>query len=825
MPHPQAVILRHLRGTAAPLSAVTDALLVMALAGGALLAWPAPAARAEPLNLAPPRDAQGDPLPAGALARLGTVRFRSIKPIYSFSMSADGKLLVAHDGEGVRLWDLETGKVVRRFVAREGLLGCTVALSPDGKTFAARRWLGGGVARQLVLWDVSTDKEVRRMERPADDYPCMAFSPDGKTLAATDWEKRVHVWDVGTGKEIKAWQAPRGCLPDLAFSADGKRIATASHGGTAYLWDAATGAKIQEFVGHTDVVRGVALSPDGKLLATASADGTARLWDVATGKELRAMKRPGANVISVSFSPDGRRLATSGDGAFLWEMATGKLLKELSRSGHVLGTLFAPDGKRVVSGVGNAICAWDVATGKEVHPIPGHQGHVKGVAFSPDGKLVATAGWDKTVRLWSGAKEVRRLEAGWQVSVVAFAPDGKTLAAGGNDGIALWDAGTGRELRKTNGDEGWTFSLAFAPDGRSLASCSHDDVIHLWDLASGKEVRLIEAQGGATSVAFAPDGKLLASAGRLDYGARIRLWNPAGGEPLATLYESKSVGLAFSPDGTLLAGADEDGKVRLWDVARRAVARAWDGGGVPYAPPAFSRDGRVLVTATRIRGEPTARVWEVATGKERCSFRGHEGTIEGVAVSPDGAVIATASQDTTALLWDLAGRAKAEPLTASEAAGLWAELASEDAALAFRAMRRLTDSPGQSLPLLKEKVVPVRPADPKQVGRLIAALDSDDFEAREKASGELGKMGEKARAQMRDALKERRSAESRRRLEDLLARPEVWPPESLQVGRALEVLERVGTPEAREVLKALAGGVAQAPLTRQARAALERLGR
>jgi hypothetical protein len=165
-------------------------------------------------------------------------------------------------------------------------------------------------------------------------------------------------------------------------------------------------------------------------------------------------------------------------------------------------------------------------------------------------------------------------------------------------------------------------------------------------------------------------------------------------------------------------------------------------------------------------------------------------------------------------------------LTAKETADHWSDLASEDAARAFRAVRRLARSPGQAVALLRDRVLPARPADPEQVARLIADLDSDDFTTRDRASQELGTLDGTAEAQMRDALKEgRRSAESRGRLKELLARPQRWPPERLRVARALEVLERVGTPGAREVLKGLADGARGAWLTREARAALERLGR
>jgi RNA polymerase sigma factor (sigma-70 family) len=841
-------------------------LMVVALAGGALLAWGGPAAQPPVAVDEPPKsadgkreggvDAQGDPLPAGALARLGTVRFRHGGPVEALSLSADGKRLATGADDGViRVWDLDTGQLVRRI---DGLIafvmGNSVALSPDGKMVATpNRGPGGAGPEQIVLFDVATGKELRRMEAfPGEPCSRLAFSPDGKMLAAGAWDEgTVRVWDAPTGQVIKTWKGHGGAgiVRAVVFSADGKRLVTAGDDRTAHLWDPATGEEVRSFRGpaqagrtsHDDGFRCAALSPDGKVLATGSADGAARLWDAATGKELHVLKKHLYGVGSAAFTPDGKSLLTGGyDGKIcVWEVATGNLLKELpGRQGGVTGLFVTPDGKRVVSGgYDRTVRVRDAATGKEVHTFAGHQGQVDGVAFSPDGKLLATASEDRTVRLWSGTKEVRRLttEGGGGVAAVAFSPDGKWLAAGAFNGISLWDVATGKELRKLEGHKGWALCVAFAPDGKSLASGGDDNIIRLWDPATGAELRRLDRRGERVgSLAFSPDGKRLAAGGAYPLPAALRVWDPASGKELAAPPAGGgSCGLAFSPDGALLASAYEDGGVRLWDVAKNAVARSWKAGDafVGRAPLTFSRDGRALVTGTRERlSDKTLdmahviRVWEVTTGKERCSFRGHDGPIQAVAVSPDGAVIASGSEDTTVLLWDLAGRGPAEPLTAKETAELWSDLASDDAARAFRAARRLARSPEQALPVLKEKLAPARPADPKQVARLIAELDSEDFATREKALKELQKLGDACQDQLRQALKGAPSAETRRQLEELIRGVEAWPAERLRVARALEVLERVGTPKARDVLKELAEGAPEAWLTREARAALGRLG-
>ena len=197
--------------------------------------------------------------------------------------------------------------------------------------------------------------------------------------------------------------------------------------------------------------------------------------------------------------------------------------------------------------------------------------------------------------------------------------------------------------------------------------------------------------------------------------------------------------------------------------------------------------------------------------------------------SPDGRLLASAGRDSTALVWDLTGKpgGPSKPLAANELAAAWADLASEDAGRAYQAICRLAAAPDEALPYLRKHIRPVAPVDEKRVARLIADLDSDEFAMREKAADELDKLGERAAGAVRQALAGRPSAEPRRRLEALLDKQaaEEWGPSAdrLRSVRALEVLERVSTPEAKKLLAELAKGAPEAWLTREAKAALDRI--
>jgi hypothetical protein len=233
-----------------------------------------------------------------------------------------------------------------------------------------------------------------------------------------------------------------------------------------------------------------------------------------------------------------------------------------------------------------------------------------------------------------------------------------------------------------------------------------------------------------------------------------------------------------------------------------------------------------MVSAGQADGK--VRIWETATGKLRRTLRGHRGPVRSLAFSPGNRMLASGSEDTTVVVWDLDAPASGKRdrrLIGSTPIKAWQALAGSDGQVAFDAIGLLRNTPEQTLPLLEKKIKPIPMPDPNRLKRLLAALDSDRFTEREQASNELAGLGEAVAPELLAALKQKPSREVSMRLQRLLDRLNSSAPsgESLRALRAVEILEGIGTRRARALLEKLGKGAAGARLPREARAALRRL--
>jgi RNA polymerase sigma factor (sigma-70 family) len=580
----------------------------------------------------PRYDLQGDPLPPGARARVGSRRLHHGGLVTSVRFDVSGKVLVSGAADQtVRFWDRGTGKELGR-TPLSGYEIRDLSFSRNGNVMAALDW-------QIHIFDGASRKRLRSMPENPDPnarFQSAVVTPDGKAVVAGFQDREnnnaIVFFDAGTGRELRRLKASKGAPGRplrVVLAPDGKTIASTDSVQAVRLWDAGDGKELRRLPAQ-GAVWGLAFSPDGKTLATAGKDLVVQLWSVGTGKEMRRLLLPprppvpGAAAVapfveelgvSVAFSPDGGTLAVATEvqkgGAevqtiHLLDVPGWKEVRRLSSSHdyywHFQPSLsFSPDGQWLAAGSGPGVRLWDVATGKERF----EEWHrpLTSPVLAPDGKLLATADWDGNIDLWDAAsgRAVRRLTGHvGRVAGMIFSPDGSLVSAGVDDTVRFWDVAAGQEVRRLSHRLVPGF-VAFGPRSQALAYLEHDAftgtnvrgkatvIAHLLDLGTGKEVRRLEGQMNPDrhwpflGLAVSPGGKVLAVG---EAGAPvIRLWDLTTGKEMPSLtaqvkspqFSPPSVtGLAFSADGRLLADWTEnsDRPLGIWDVATgRAIRR------------------------------------------------------------------------------------------------------------------------------------------------------------------------------------------------------------------------------------------------------------
>jgi len=772
-------------------------------------------------------DRHGDPLPAGAITRYGTVRLRHGPEPLALAFTQDGKYLgsLSNTNDGIRLWDPKTGKEVGRLnspvqcasLARDGSVvfiddsRCRhwvpvantirdlpektvpenvqcIAANPNLRSFAV------GAPQKVTLIDLESGKALRELKYPGDQcITRLVYSSDGRWLAGSGPNTGIYLWDLRSFKRVRTYHSEHN-YPEYSFSTDGTRIAIAGDKIGVYPTDA------EELLEGYKPIEGQFHNPrfsaDGKWLYAISPNGDVVQIDAATGEAKEPLAAPDMTFHPpVAVSPEGAFAAAidQSGGIRIWDPKTGKG-PEAERLPTLIQPGFSADGKSVSAlTIEGRIHTFDVATGKPAKVIDLPVDESEGVNWDSRARrataVVGGEEFELQVIDLDSLKIVGKLPvpASAGLPVPSFcASDRNRVALFLQGSVMICNVTTGKILRTLTfgkADESPPSHGAISPDGRLVAvTASGSTPITVWEVTTGKKRFTFDALPSA-------------------------------------------VGVCFSADGCKLVGWDAQGNVVVFDLRSGTVARRFqmDGDGGDGISVAISNDGKRLAIGGH---DGRIAVWNVTTGDPVVTFDRHDGFVTGMTWNRDGTQLASSATDGTVLVWDVplkvSGATEVVVAGYDEAFRL---LGSSDPANAQRGMELLYRNPVETTKQCAERIVVPAAAAAGRMAKLIVDLDDEDFPVRAAAVKELHLIGAESLVHLRKVVDKSPSAEVRNLAKEVITRIEMSPPtpEDLRALRAIEVLENLGTSEAQAVLKKWASGPEGHRLATEANAALTRL--
>jgi len=556
-----------------------------------------------------------------------------------------------------------------------------------------------------------------------------------------DKKSLLIIWDVTTGKQVRTFPTQSKTITAVSFSPNDKYIISAENfgyktPGELKLWKVTTGQLVRTFKGHSAIINAVSFSSNGKYIVSGGGisyddkPGELKLWNAESGKLIRTFAIQDKNIKVVNFSPDNRYIVSAGSnysekiGEFkLWEVATGKLLRTFKGHSALVNVVtFSPNGKYIISGSQDqTLKLWKVVSGKPIRTFSGQASSANAVSFSPDGKYIVNIA--EKIKLWEIANgklsifdyfpvSNRLVDLKWrekyyvQKPPAVYSPDGKyIIGAGQNNTFIMWEVATGEKKRTFKGHSDNITSLDFSPeDYKYIVSGSFDKTVKLWETFTGKEIKSLKGHSyGITSVSFNYDGTSIIS--KSEVGSlqikELKRWNIASGKEYPNFAPTNArrmpgiyswdgqkyidaVEGIYSPDGKYVVisrsrGGFQPDTFVLGETATENIpCRLQHPGRGTYdsvGAVGFSPNGKYLIGEFSYKGYSYQLhgnrmipiysqngmtydifIWDVASCKVIYQFRSSKqvNVVKFLIDSPDGRYIVTENENHNLTLWEVA---------------------------------------------------------------------------------------------------------------------------------------------------------------------------
>jgi WD40 repeat protein len=504
----------------------------------------------------------------------------------------------------------------------------------------------------------------------------LSIASDGAKMVSGSSDHTVKVWDLRTGLELHTLRGHDAYVTGVAISADGRLAVSSSHEQTLKVWDVQEGQELLTLPGHANWVTCVALTPDGQTAVSGSTDNTVRVWDTKSGQLLRTLSGHDNHVQKVAVMSQQRRILSASWDRTLrcWDMDTGNQLAVLDQTEDLSFTAVAVSADDRIAvwacgmGANIAVSVWDMTENRRLFTLHGHTGMIKSVAISPDGRRAASASWDRTIRIWDlvNGVHLRTFQDNDDLAVVKFL-DSRQVISGSYEGkIKIWDidCDSGESALTANATP--ITAAAIGIDGHAIVG-RFNGTIEIWDKSGDSSMSAQASHSYAVNaVKTTSDGPYFVSAS--DDGT-LKVWETKTGALVRTLegHASPVRNCSLSEDGQSVISYSDDKVFKVWELDSGVELKALADKDYPeivspgkayIGSLAFTPDGRRSLYPSVVRDKYDSRkiylnIWDWKTDAFHRILTSHTDYVRAVAITADGRVGVSASDDRTLEVWDL----------------------------------------------------------------------------------------------------------------------------------------------------------------------------